>query len=295
MEFLISRKDWKTTIDYAQASYNKFKAEIGGFMIAKKNKNGDIIISNPEILLQEVTGGTTVMDKAAVADYYVKSAQKHGNDVRFIWWHSHANMKAFWSGTDTNTMEEYSGGDWSAFLVVNIRGEYKFRVCVWNPIAAYEDIEISIIDAKPKSIPKTIQDSVDKLCSEPKTVLNDQLSLNGYNKTYNTELYSHYFGDSNYSQVTKSNKSVVTDDPMFDYTVEQIINLNDLYVEGTFTYKEWLRSIKQVNMTLKSKGLNFNIDELTENELQQKSSIYTGYSPEDIIHYRNKNEKNIKV
>ena len=107
MVFNISQKDWKKVIDYAQEAYNKFKSEIGGFMIAEKDKNGDIIISNPEILEQEVTGSTTIMDRMAIADYYVKSAQKHGTDIRFIWWHSHANMGAFWSGTDTTTMKEY--------------------------------------------------------------------------------------------------------------------------------------------------------------------------------------------
>lgn len=61
----------------------------------KQDKEGDYILSEPEILKQTVTGGTTEMEKEEVADYYVKAAEKHGNDIRFVWWHSHANMKAF--------------------------------------------------------------------------------------------------------------------------------------------------------------------------------------------------------
>ena len=103
MAFYIDNKDWKKVIDYAQASYDEFKSEIGGFMVAEIDKDGDYIISKPEILEQTVTGGTTEMDKVAVADYYVKACMEHGKDVRFIWWHSHADMGAFWSGTDTST------------------------------------------------------------------------------------------------------------------------------------------------------------------------------------------------
>ena len=40
MEFYIDSKDWKKIIDYAQASYDEFQSEIGGFLVAKKNKEG---------------------------------------------------------------------------------------------------------------------------------------------------------------------------------------------------------------------------------------------------------------
>ena len=33
MDFYISQKDWKRVLDYAQASYDKFQAEVGGFLI----------------------------------------------------------------------------------------------------------------------------------------------------------------------------------------------------------------------------------------------------------------------
>jgi proteasome lid subunit RPN8/RPN11 len=191
MNFYILQKDWKKVIDYAQASYDEFKSEIGGFMIAKRDKDGDIIVSNPEILKQEVTGSATIMDKISIADYYVKSAQAHGTDIRFIWWHSHADMGAFWSGTDTETMKEYSKGDWSAFLVVNIRGEYKFRICVWNPIEAYKDTELNILNAKPKVISKTIKDSVSKLCSKPVTAITTNNKK--WDTGQQTSLYNQYW------------------------------------------------------------------------------------------------------
>lgn len=63
----------------------------------------------------------------------------------------------FWSGTDTDTMTEYKSGDWSMFLVVNVRGEYKFRVQYWNPFEMGEDIELTILNSTSEyKVPKNI-------------------------------------------------------------------------------------------------------------------------------------------
>ena len=293
MEFCISQKDWKKVIDYAQASYDEFSSEIGGFMIAKPDKDGNIIISEPEILKQEVTGGTTVMDKEAVADYYVKCVEKHGVGVRFIWWHSHANMSAFWSGTDTTTMEEYSSGDWAAFLVVNIRGEYKFRVCLWNPIKAHEDIELNIINGKPKRIPKAIKDSVSELCTKSTTSLtkfNGSSFVNRINRNIRqTSLYDDH-------EWTGWQKSFSNDeDPLLTKTVEMIEEWCDAYIEGTFGFKEWLKLTKTWNKMLKGMDKTFDIKELTENELLQNSGIYAGFDARDLVNLGELNGQNIKV
>ena len=301
MEFYITQKDWKKVLDYAQASYDEFKSEIGGFLVAIKDKDGDIILSEPEILEQDVTGGTTEMEKAAVADYYVKTAMKHGKDVRFVWWHSHANMSAFWSGTDTNTMKEYANDDWSAFLVVNIRGDYKFRVCVWNPIKAYEDTELKIIDGKIRSIPKAIKDSVSKLCNKPVTAIaNYKYSKIGkqtsiYDKDdWEKDSYLYNYYGYNY-QANLGHKPGFSGNKMFDATIDILTEWNELYTEGEFTFKEWLKEVKNWNKLLKQKKANFSIKELTDNELHLNAGYYSGYNPMDIIDYGEENEQNIKV
>ena len=303
MEFYIDNKDWKKIIDYAQASYDEFQSEIGGFLVAKKNKEGDYILSEPEILKQEVTGGTTEMDREAVSDYYVKCSMKHGPDVRFVWWHSHANMSAFWSGTDTSTMEEYNGGDWAAFLVVNIRQEYKFRVCVWNPIKAHKDIDLNIMGLKERTVSKSIRNSVSKLCSKPEVG-----TISSYDKIYKKSDQGNFFGYSygNYGYngytthaVEDDAPSPITfedrDDPLVDSYCAMLDEINALYTEGTLTFKEWLKQVKDWNKLLKKKDANFNIDELTENELHYKCGFYSGYNPMELLTFEEKNEQNIKV
>jgi proteasome lid subunit RPN8/RPN11 len=296
MDFYISQKDWKKVIDYAQASYDQFKSEVGGFMIAMPDKDGNIIISEPEILKQEVTGGTTEMDKDAVADYYVKCAEKHGAGVRFVWWHSHANMDAFWSTTDTDTMKEYSSGDWSAFLVVNIRQAYKFRVSVWNPIKAHEDIELKILDAKPKKLPKGVVDAVSKLCSKPELTANGITHWNGsYNRSWANPQQTSLYGGSSLDFTKKTGDDIDIDEPLLSATVDVVDEFNSLYTEGEFTFKDWLNSIKSWNAILENKKQSFNIVELTENELHEKCGYYTGYDTLDFLNLGEKDEKNIKV
>lgn len=303
MAFYIDNKDWKKVIDYAQASYNEFKSEIGGFMVAKIDKDGDYIISKPEILKQTVTGGTTEMDKVAVADYYVKVCMEHGKDVRFIWWHSHADMGAFWSGTDTTTMKEYSSGDWSAFLVVNIRGEYKFRVCVWNPISAHEDTELTVLNGKTRTIPKTITAQVKKLCEKPEykptkwTGYNYRTVARNGNSLSTVQQYNLYDPDpmgivTNHCAVVDTEKD---DNPLHRSTTEIVTEWNDLYTEGAFTFKEWLKEVKRWNAVLKRKQASFLVKELTENELHLNAGFYTGYNAEDFIDYGEEHEPNIKV
>ena len=166
----ISQEDWDKIITYAQMSYNKYKSEIGGMLVAfTDKKNRQITIKNPVIGKQEVSGGNCTLDKEWLADYYCEMAMKHGVDVKFVWWHSHHTMGAFWSGTDLSAINEFSNGKYSMSLVINLKHEYKFRVNWWEPTHGYIDTNIEII--KPTyAITKEMQADFDKLISKEKTI-----------------------------------------------------------------------------------------------------------------------------
>ena len=148
----ISQDNWDKIIDYAYTAYKLWKTEIGGMAIVHK-VDDEYIIEDPIILKQEVTAGNTILDKDALAEYYVKTAMEHKDkqDFQFLWWHSHHTMAAFWSGTDLKAIDEFSDGKISMSLVVNLKEEYKFRINVWDPIEAHEDIEITIGDEEDAS------------------------------------------------------------------------------------------------------------------------------------------------
>lgn len=153
MDINIQSSTWDKIIAYAQSAYDEFKSEIGGMAIAyRPSKDSDhFIIEEPAIMKQVISSGNCIIDKEALAQYYVETAKKHKDkiDLSFVWWHSHHTMKAFWSSTDLDAIEEMAGGTYSFSLVVNLEEEYKFRVNIWEPIQVHQDIEINIIKESP--------------------------------------------------------------------------------------------------------------------------------------------------
>jgi len=188
-EFYIEQKDWDRLQNYARSAYNTYKAEIGGMCVAVQDKDGDWKLKDPVILKQEISTGNCILDKDALALYYTKTGAKMKKKTfRFVWWHSHHTMRAFWSATDLKAIEEYSDGDFSFSLVINLDEEYKFRVSIWKPIEMHDDIEISILNPTDKKVPKRIQDEVEDMCSEITSTAysyNYKSYKNGYTKYSN--------------------------------------------------------------------------------------------------------------
>ena len=102
-------------------------------------------------------------------------------------------MAAFWSNTDLTAIEEFNEGDFSFALVINLKGEYKMRISVWDPIEVHNDVELNIL-RKETTVSKNIKNQVKELCEAPTyksaawnysgTYANtDQLSLIGESKT----------------------------------------------------------------------------------------------------------------
>ena len=180
--FCITQKNWDTILGYAEEAYDTEKSEIGGMSVMVEDKNGDWHLQDPVILKQEISSGNTVLEKDALAEYYTKQACKMGKkNYRFCWWHSHHTMNAFWSGTDIAAIDEFSDGDFSFALVVNLKGEYKFRVSVWSPVEAHQDVELEVYNIRSRRT-KKIKSEVAELCSKPVLGHNRQYKGVHYNQ-----------------------------------------------------------------------------------------------------------------
>ena len=119
--FYISHKDWTKLQNFARYAYDEYKSEIGGFLIAEQDEDNKWKMHKPVILKQEISGGNTVIDKDALAQYYVETAMKMKNKpFQFVWWHSHHTMNVFWSGTDLTAIDEFSEGTMSISLVFSL-------------------------------------------------------------------------------------------------------------------------------------------------------------------------------
>ena len=169
-EFYISERDWNKMQNYAKWAHKEHESEISGMLLAQLDKDNNYRLFKPVILKQEISGHNTTLDQDALLDYYATTLgqyRKSKNKIRFVWWHSHHTMNAFWSGTDLAAMEEFNKGDMSFSLVINLKQEYLFRVNIFKPFKMYKDIEIDIKrkDTEYK-IPKKIVEECVELCSK---------------------------------------------------------------------------------------------------------------------------------
>ena len=212
-KFWIHPDDFNKIISYAAASYNEFKAEIAGQMIVEQDEDGDYILKTPEILKQEVSGGECSLDAEELALYYSRNARKYGIDVRFCWWHSHHTMKAFWSGTDDETILSNKAKDWSVSLVVNLKKEYKLRIQFFEPFLHEVNVDLNFLSVD-DDINESIIEEVKEKCTKSKPVVvntykhnyNDKnqgyLGFNGYNYKYDEyDAYSYPNHNANNGQI----------------------------------------------------------------------------------------------
>jgi len=256
MGYYISQKDWDKIINYAKAAYGELKTEIGGMSICYKDKDGDWVVTDPVILKQQVTGGTCDLDKEALADYYCHAAKKHAKkQFRFCWWHSHHTMGVFWSSTDLKGIQEYSDGDLSFALVVNLKEESKFRVSVWNPVVTHQDVELSIM-GREKNIPIKIVDEVKLLCATTKVTT--YTPYKGHKSSDQLDMY----GDDGFGVYGGYGVAVdLPSDKEYAVVFDQIFEWMDLLMAGDLTYTQYVKDHDVFN------------DQLLKNKSKWYSSI----------------------
>jgi len=292
--FYITQKNWDKILGYAEEAYDTEKSEIGGMSVMVEDKDGDWTLEQPVILKQEITTGNTVLEKEALSRYYSKVGKKMGNkNFRFCWWHSHHTMSAFWSGTDITAIDEYSDGDFSFALVVNLKGEYKFRVSVWNPVEAHQDVELEIIDAKHRCT-KKMKEEVKTLCSRPTSTYSgsyswrkegdvwkgsygykssDQLLKNAAEDPRQERLPFH----STAGQTTSSGRKIphINDFATprgFTDIVGEVDELNSDLIDGTIKYKVYAEAIGALN------------DELIVEDSMYKVNLVREDQKDELLH-----------
>ena len=269
--FYITQKNWDKILGYAEEAYETEKSEIGGMSVMVEDKDGDWTLEQPVILKQEITASNTILEKEALSRYYSKVGKKMGNkNFRFCWWHSHHTMSAFWSGTDITAIDEFNEGDFSFALVVNLKGEYKFRVSVWNPVEAHQDVELEIIDAKHRCT-KKMKEEVKTLCAKPSYSYSwkrngvygykssDQLLKDAAEDPRQERLPFH----STASGTAASGNKFVT----FPDVVEEVDDYNTDLIAGTITYKDYKDSIEELNKDLEKQNSIYKVNTIRQDQV----------------------------
>ena len=294
--FSIKEKTFDKILNYAHYAKDKFKSEIGGMCVVLKDEDGDYELVDPVILKQTISGGQCELDKDELAEYYTKADKKYYKEkYSFCWWHSHHTLGAFWSNTDTNTMEEASGSQISYSLVVSWDKEeygHIFRISLWEPYVDAKDIQLEITDRKQKKIPKSIVKEVDEKCSETRTVSNyigspinrnyrsyNSYGIPGLNSGYQRSLFEHRV------DTISKEKEIQEIDTVADYgmLIDLVDKLIKKLVDGTINYTLYSYEIDKINERLDDTPLSVKKEHIKkiDNLLTNTAGDYIEY---DLTH-----------
>jgi hypothetical protein len=92
-----------------------------------------IVIEDIFILEQEVTSASATIKEDAIHKYLEDKIRKGDMRPINVWWHSHADMGTFWSGTDTGTAGKFMNADWMIHIVGNLKGKYRAKLNIYKP------------------------------------------------------------------------------------------------------------------------------------------------------------------
>ena len=264
--FYIKEKDWYKLQGWATLAYDEDKNEISGLMTAVPQEDGRILVSDVEILKQENTGSNTELDGDSVSAYMMKYGMKYNNpDMKFVWWHSHHTMGAFWSGTDIKEIEAWKNNSYSLALVINLKEEYLFRISFWKthglPMEKHIDTTLTIERQKPKiKITDSMKVAYEELCSSP-------VRTNVWTRKAQNYGISYYRGQSNLWNSHENEKELEIEEAYED-AVQEASGLQDDFISGTIQLKEWKKGVKKINKICKDRKLPFKMIDWKVNKNQ---------------------------
>lgn len=96
--------------EYVRFAVESCKGEVGGFGYITKDADGDLVWHEAFIVPQQASSGGVDFESEGGVEYAIEKAiaDRVHDDPHFMWakWHSHGNMKTFWSTTDDKINEK---------------------------------------------------------------------------------------------------------------------------------------------------------------------------------------------
>jgi proteasome lid subunit RPN8/RPN11 len=124
-----------------------------------------------EILSQQASGAHSTIDEEVLAKFnYEKLSNGESLEDYKVWWHSHADMQAYFSGTDTGTIESSTEFDYLISLVGNKAGDMKARLDFHKPFRmTFDDLTIKVEPPTDERIRKLCKEELSKKVNKRKS------------------------------------------------------------------------------------------------------------------------------
>ena len=284
--FYILEEDWLTLQAWAGIAYQEDKNEISGLMTAIPDKDGRFQLKDVEILKQENSGTSTELDAEAVSAYKMKHAMRYKNKkMKFVWWHSHHTMEAFWSGTDKKEIDAWENSSFSLALVINLREEYVFRVSIWNangiPLQKHIDTSLEIVrNARPK-ITSKMKTLYKELCDDSTTTYVNGYNRNGWGYTVNHGYQTNLLNQGH------SNTNDIDDFKHYAKVKSNVEDLINQFMVDEIPYKRFLEKLNELKAYCAKKGFKFGILVPTVNK-KDAIDLLTTTNAEEFFEFESK-------
>jgi len=168
-------------VSFSLEAYQKLKlyaehatGEISG--LGKIRKEEMRIVVEDIILLEQEAGHTSTIISLDGMAKVMDKLLEDGEDMPRCWWHSHANMEVFWSGTDIATIASLDNlqeeDNWWLSVEINKKGEIKARIDVFSPFpGTFDDLDWDI-EYGNEELEKAIIDEIEEKVKKPEKIMN---------------------------------------------------------------------------------------------------------------------------
>ncbi len=197
MKIVIQAPAWEKIMQFTTLA----TGEISGLGKVEKI-DGHLTVTDVEIFEQTTSGAHSTIPTEALAKFQDEIVRNGGSMKSYtLWWHSHANMDVFFSGTDTNTIDGSTEFPYLVSLVVNKKGEFKARLDIHHPVhLCAEDIEVEILDEDDDeditAARKILEELVDKRNEVIKELCQKEIDLKVKKPEYTHHKHFQGFGGS---------------------------------------------------------------------------------------------------
>lgn len=150
---------------YAQAT----DGEISGLGRSYQINEEAVLVDEIYCLEQTSSSVGTELDKKAVASFYDKMhrARQDTSKIR-AWWHSHGDMRSFFSTTDDETINTgFKCDSYLISIVVNRKMELEGRIDIFKPFRCSLETEVEVYMEDKKLKKEIIEEVKEKLLMKP--------------------------------------------------------------------------------------------------------------------------------
>lgn len=133
-----------------------------------------LVVKDVKIFDQEVSHGHADLDPESIAKFINEVMQNEPDTLSEwrLWWHSHGSMNAFFSGTDTGTIESSTEYEWLVSVVTNHEGDLVARFDMYEPVRVTKELSVRTLSAYDEEVYEECKREVDEKVTEPKSSYN---------------------------------------------------------------------------------------------------------------------------